>query len=154
MQPYFTTGLDIKERLNARSEKITESGCQIWTGAATKRGYGILRTNKINSYVHRLSYQLHKGVIPDSLLVCHKCDIPSCINPDHLFLGTNLDNSRDMVSKGRGMRGESHTSAKLTPDDILKIRNDSRIDRLIASDFGVSIGRISEIQSKKSWKHL
>lgn len=84
------------ERVNKQPD-----GCWLWTGTTNLRGYGILARNNTMQLAHRFSYELHKGVIPDGMFVCHSCDNPPCVNPDHLWLGTNADNVSDMVAKGR-----------------------------------------------------
>lgn len=81
---------------------IPESGCWIWTGNWNQTGYGsVKRRGKWVDAAHRLFYKLHVGPIPDGLFVCHKCDVPACCNPDHLFLGTNSENQIDRHRKGR-----------------------------------------------------
>lgn len=87
-------------------EIVTETGCWIWTKAWTRAGYGQLDINKKRMYTHRLSYEKFKGLIPEGMIVCHKCDTPSCCNPDHLFVGTFKDNTMDKIAKGRQPRGE------------------------------------------------
>lgn len=83
-------------------EKVDKSGsCWVWTGYRVQFGYGIITTAKRRERAHRVSYRLHVGPIPDGLLVLHKCDNPPCVNPDHLFLGTDLDNKEDCKRKGR-----------------------------------------------------
>jgi len=82
-------------------EPVTESGCWIWMGSTTQKGYGDIKYDKKHHRAHRLSYELHNGAIEDGLMVCHSCDTPSCINPEHLFMGTAQDNTDDMVKKGR-----------------------------------------------------
>lgn len=77
------------------------TGCQLWIYGADKNGYGKLKVNDKHWRAHRLSYLIYKGHLEDSDLVCHKCDTPACINPDHLFLGTPLTNMQDKVKKGR-----------------------------------------------------
>jgi len=75
--------------------------CWIWMGSRSKKGYGVFNIKGKQKKAHRISYEFHKGEIPDGLFVCHRCDTPQCINPDHLFLGTNHDNMQDAMNKGR-----------------------------------------------------
>ena len=100
-----------------------KNGCWIWQGYINKRGYGIASRKGLRIRAHRLFYQAYKGAIKD-LHVLHKCDNPSCVNPDHLFLGTHKDNMRDKAKKGRapGFKGESNPFCKLTFKQVLKIR--------------------------------
>ena len=97
----------IEERLWSRVEK-TESGCWLWTGYTCDTGYGKINLGGKNGrivYTHRLAYELFHGPIPDGHSVCHTCDVRNCINPSHLFAGTQQQNMDDMVSKGRHKNG-------------------------------------------------
>jgi hypothetical protein len=87
--------------LDERVERCTESGCWLWIGAASKDGYGVAKIKNAQLRAHRLAWQIFNGAIPRGLLACHRCDVPLCCNPAHLFLGTVSDNVRDAVAKGR-----------------------------------------------------
>jgi len=90
------------------------------------------------------------------MYVCHRCDTPSCVNPDHFFLGTATDNNADMTQKGRqrGPRGETHHAAKLTAEHVKEIRRDKRLNCEIARGFGVSEATVSLIKNGKTWRHV
>ena len=100
---------------------------------------------------------LHHGPIPVGLCVCHHCDNPACVNPEHLFLGTQADNMRDRDAKGRQQRGERHCKAKLDTRRVLAVRRD-RAEGMayaaIVEKYGVSSGCIQNIVNRKTWKHL
>ena len=113
--------------------------CWIWTGAKLKSGYGQLKISKKRTIAHRVSWELVNGPIPEGLICCHKCDNPSCVNPNHLFIGTNKDNCDDRIKKGRSNtalgdkcgsrtkielrpRGETHSRAKLSNKEVALIR--------------------------------
>jgi hypothetical protein len=131
--------------------------CWIWNGAKNKK-YGILNFRNRNSMpAHRMSYILFRGEIPDGILACHTCDNPPCVNPQHIFLGTTQHNTEDMMRKGRSMKGEKHPLAKLTEDDILKIRNlhkQGMKQTKIAEMFNVLASYINCIIKRRTWKHI
>lgn len=94
------------ERFWAKVDKDGPGGCWIWTSTRNHRGYGLFRDIPARQVAtHRYSYMLHKGEIPEGLFVCHTCDNPPCCNPDHLWLGTHLENMRDRGAKGRYRNG-------------------------------------------------
>jgi HNH endonuclease len=155
---YPKTTLPPLERLYEKVVKITETGCHIWIGN-TVCGYG--QTSYLGKRIgtHRLSYLLLKGEIPDGKIVCHSCDVPSCLNPEHLFLGTPKTNAEDKVSKGRQIKntwtkGENHPSAKLTIDDVLTIRKSISSYAELCMQFGVTKSSISKIKNHLVWKNI
>jgi len=98
---------------------------------------------------------IHRGTIPEDLWVLHKCDNPSCVNPDHLFLGTHKDNQADSVRKMRHRSiGERNPKAKLTTDEVIKIKASDKETAILANEFNVSTYSIWRIKSERAWKHL
>lgn len=132
------------------------SGCWIWTACLGNKSYGLFKLDGKHQRAHRLSYQCFKGEIPDEMLVCHTCDNPTCVNPAHLWVGTNDDNMNDKVKKGRQSRlhGETNGFSKLTEDDVKAIRADKRLQRQIAADYGIHQANVSLIKLRKSWSHV
>lgn len=135
--------------------------CWVWTGATTEFGYGKLRSEKIWYAAHRRSFEMAHGVVPQGMLVCHRCDTPACVRPDHLFLGTAQQNTRDMHAKGRaalaGAKGEANSHAKLLDEQVLAIRqrfDDGEMIRALAIEFGLTRSAISDIVNGRTWKHL
>lgn len=98
---------DVKDRIRSKVEYELNTGCWLWAGAM-RAGYGTINIRAINVYAHRASYAAHKGAIPRGLFVCHSCDTPLCVNPDHLWLGTPIENVQDMVAKGRHSPGKNY----------------------------------------------
>ena len=146
---------DIEDRIFKRSIPIPESGCWIWEGTAVPRGYGTITIRAgVTGYAHRSSWEARNGTIPDGMFVCHRCDTPSCVNPDHLFLGTHDDNMLDMRMKGRSPVGERHPSAVLSKSDVYEIRGSSEPYRILASRYGVSRSAISAARVGKNWGHI
>jgi hypothetical protein len=131
-----------------------EDVCWPWTGPKTDRGYGLYAPLPgVVMRTHRVAYALHNGGIDDGLLVCHRCDNPSCCNPKHLFLGTNSDNMRDMVAKGRNkpLNGESNPNAKLTSEQARAIYLDPRTNQEIAAAYCVASSLVSLIRRRQVW---
>lgn len=151
--------LGIETRLTRR-RLITKSGCWIWTGAKrNKYNYGGICFNGKTTGVHRVSYELFVGSIPRGALVLHRCDVPSCFNPDHLFLGTHKDNVMDAIKKRRhvAVRGERHYKSKLTNKMVKKIRGlfmGGEKPRVLAGMFGVSRSAIRFVVERKTWRHV
>lgn len=144
--------------------------CWLWTGATSSNGYGNIWDNagQHTVRVHRLSWEIHFGTIPDGLLVCHHCDVRNCVRPDHLFLGTKSANAIDMLRKGRGphdvapgafaqLRGENIHLAKLTSAEVVRIREQSvagQTGLALAAEFGVANSTIYAILRRETWRHI
>jgi hypothetical protein len=133
------------------------SGCYLWLGVPSgNNGYGRISYNGRRYLAHRLSWILHRGEIPPGLRVLHRCDTPACVNPAHLFLGTQADNVRDSAQKGRhrDLSGEDHPLSKLTESDVRAIFSDPRLQSVIAKDYGISLNTIDRIKHRRGWRHL
>lgn len=134
--------------------------CWEWNKTRESRNYGTLFFNGKKIRASRFSWQIHRGFIPDGLCVLHSCDNPPCVNPDHLFLGTMTDNTADRHAKNRDGHclGESHGMAKLTNEDILKIRSEYQYrvngGPILGPKFGVDPSLITMIVRHKIWKHI
>jgi hypothetical protein len=142
---------------------MDDRGCWEWTGGRSRKsqkggGYGVLRVNGTPQYAHRYSYALHNGAIPSGLDVLHKCDNTTCVNPMHMFLGTQTDNDRDRDAKGRTAKGSQSGTAKLNDEAVREIRAILSLgresQRSIARRFGVCQQTVSFILTRKVWRHL
>lgn len=137
--------------------------CWEWTGFTKWNGYGEVCIHYKKYTAHRIAWVIAKGGIPDGMVVCHTCDNRKCVNPNHLFLGTQADNLADMRSKGRyrppnRRTGVDHPMAKLTNKDVLEIRDKYKpfqvTSRMLAEEYGVSITQIKYIIQRKYWNHI
>lgn len=132
-------------------------GCWNWKGGKAK-GYGALSIGRGKISAHRFSWELHNGPVPDGMFVLHSCDNPACVNPAHLWLGTNQDNMTDKMEKDRGnwAIGEDNGRAKVTEETVLKMRADypGKTQKQIADEHGVSQAQVSQIVRRKTWTHI
>ncbi len=152
--------MDLLEKLMSRTEK-KENGCWIWHGAHSG-GYGMISTTDGLKWAHRCSWELHRGPIPTGLYVCHNCpagDNRSCINPDHLFLGTTRDNTADRHRKGRDAKGEKNGNSKITADVVRQIREKYRPDQYgsltrLAKEYNIDPTQVLNIVRRKQWAHV
>lgn len=147
------------------------TGCWLWFGARNRNGYGVIH----HGLAHRFAFIRFVGAIPRGSIVRHKCDTPACVNPDHLELGTQADNLRDIVKRGRhwgqknpeaaskwgrlyGARpkaiGEKNPKAKLTSKEVLEIRASTDSAPGLAEKYGVSRNAIYYIRSRATWSHI
>ncbi len=152
-------------RFWAKVQKLDEPhGCWIWLGGLNDRGYAIFhaakgdnprRQYKASAY----SWYLYTGRhVPDGLFMCHHCDNPLCVNPQHLFLGTHVDNMQDMVEKDRQTKGEDSHLSKLTEVQVREIRLKYRRGvigtKQLSELYGVSNSAVKFIVSNQTWKHV
>lgn len=154
----------LADRFFEKTMPVTESGCLLWTGALNGRGYGQIMVNHKPRKAHHIAWILEHGDIPNGKYVLHKCDVRSCVRPEHLFLGTQKENLEDMRNKNRGNppprndnRGENHGMSKLTANDVIGIRAElasGKTQSEIANAFHISRTVISQINSGKRWKHI
>lgn len=152
------------EEFMKRVEPDTNGGCWFWSGAPGAGGYGVLWFEGRYQKAHRVSWALHNGFMPDrSVKVCHKCDVPACVNPDHLWLGSQADNVADMVRKGRGRCGEPMVGSRnpmsaLTEEQVSEIRLllliGAHTQAEIARSYGVSPMTLSRIANFQTWPHV
>lgn len=130
--------------------------CWEWRGALRSR-YGVIRWGRGSVAAHRLSFAHHHGPIPAGQVVRHRCDNTACVNPGHLHIGTQTDNVRDRVERGRSARGEQHGRAKLSHADIQDIRRRRAAGASgtsLARAYGVTHQNIYTILSGKGWNHV
>jgi hypothetical protein len=150
----------IRENLLSQISRYSEhlqNGCIEWTGAVNKWGYGLINTPK-TIRVHRVVASIHLGFdLSSPLFVCHKCDNPRCINPDHLFIGTAISNSFDCITKGRNSKGEMHGRSKLNNDQVRNIRISAARGQHkpdLARQYKVNTATIYKVVNRTSWKHV
>lgn len=144
------------ERFRDKFVPEPNSGCWLWCGSTTDTGYGRVKVNGKIQRAHRVSYELHNGLIPEGLNVCHTCDTPLCVNPDHLFLGTQQDNITDMIQKGRAVyvKGASNGRSKLTEEQVWEVYHAEGTQVEIAAQYEVTQQLVSLIKRKKNWRHI
>lgn len=137
-----------------------DNGCHIWIGAKNSEGYGELRFGKHLRKVHRLRYAHTYGPIPEWLKCCHKCNVRECINPEHIYLGTDKQNADDSKRAGTSLikrRGTDHHNTTLEKADILEIRRlyaEDATPKELARRYGISTQTIWNIATRKTWNHI
>lgn len=146
------------ERFWKYSTRLSDEECWEWTRSKSDRGYGQIRVGRKMVVASRFSYQLHFGEFQEDLFVCHKCDNRACVNPGHLFLGTQKANMEDAVSKNRHAFGTRNGQAKLTNESVLEIcilyLTGKWSTYKIAKHIGISQSVVKGVLSGTAWQHL
>lgn len=148
--------ITLKERFEEKYIPEPNSGCWLWEAYTDRDGYGRFGVGGEVLRAHRVSYQMYKAA-PGDKHVCHRCDTPGCVNPDHLFLGTNEDNHQDKIRKKRHCYGTRNGNALLSADDVKEIRSAPKergSGKMLAEKYGVLPSTISMIRSGKLWKEV
>lgn len=150
--------VDFAAMLEAHSIPEPNSGCWLWLRSTNTSGYGAFRIGGGKKILaHRAAWIAANGEIPEGICILHRCDTPLCVNPNHLFAGTNTDNVADRVMKGRTSCGQRHPRAKLTEGDVIRIfalHKDGATNQSIADSMGVVQSAVSEILTGRAWTHL
>lgn len=143
-----------------RSIPEPNSGCWIWLNADGAQGYGRMRVNGKTRNAHRAAYEIaNDTILTSDIDVCHRCDTPACVNPDHLFAGTRKENMEDCARKNRirpptPLMGDESPNSKLTEDDVRAIRADNRSNRALARHYGLDKGTIAAVRKRLTWRHI
>lgn len=142
------------ERFEFYIERVTEAGCWIWMAGLTSYGHGefSLQGGKVSA--HRYSYIKSNGRHKKGMQINHICNVPSCVNPAHLYAGSHQDNMDDMVNAGRQVKGERQHSAKLNRADVVEIRNSGLSQASLARKYGVTHRAIMKVRKRITWKHV
>lgn len=153
--------MTLPERFDAKWIPEPNTGCWLWLGADNGRGYGIIKNSEGRTQsAHIVSWEFHNAQkAPAGMYVCHRCDVPACVNPAHLFLGTPKENSadRDRKNRRRNFRGENHGRSKMTAAQVAEIRAEAargvRQARL-AERYGMTKAGINHIVSRRRWREI
>ena len=149
--------IPLKERIERNSIPEPNTGCWIWTGKVDAYGYGLMTYHGQSRTVlkaHRVAFQEFVGQIPEGKCVCHSCDLPACVNPRHLWLGTPEENAADRLAKGRSAKGCEVKSSKLTGEIVLQIRAASGTMKELGKRFGVAPQTIHRVRQRQLWRHI
>ena len=153
---------NVRERFEDKVDKESDNPCWVWTGASNDQGYGRLQVGDRLAYAHRVSYQLFVGDIPEGGQINHECHNEPCVNPDHLYAGTQSENVSDAINRGSfsqlNISGESHGVSKLTEKQVNEIRalyeTTDHTQYSLAEEYDVSRGTVQAIVNWETWTHL
>lgn len=149
--------IELRRRIEG-DVKLNDNGCWIWQKSCAKMGYGQISVHNVSRSLHRLAYEAYRGPIPNNLEVCHRCDVRACCNPEHLFLGTRLDNVSDMIAKGRGSKpplitGTANPKAVLSfaeVEEVRRLRTSGMSQRAVAKLFNCGQATIWNIAHRRT----
>jgi hypothetical protein len=147
----------LKERFLAKTRVDCQTQCWVWQGYIGAHGYGQMHIARRQRTAHGISWRLFRGEVPKGLLVCHRCDVRACVNPDHLFLGTYAENAADMKRKRRQRLGERNSTAKLNTEQVRSIKGmleAGESPASIARAAGVTPQCIHHIDKGRTWSHV
>jgi hypothetical protein len=143
-------GLSLQERFELYVSPEPNTGCHLWMGFGVWNGYGCFAVDSYPVRAHRLAYEFYRGPVPDGMHVLHTCDVRCCVNPDHLFLGTNADNVDDKVEKDRQSKNRI-CYQKITYEQALAIRKEKGTQEAIGLRYGIGRSQVRRIQVGESW---
>ena len=156
-----------QERINKFWSRVKITGlldCWLWQGTRMPFGYGLTGgLNGVTTTAHRVAWAIVYGTVPEGMFVLHKCDNPPCVNPNHLYAGTQKDNARDAIERGRftyavSPCGIDHPGAKLTEADVIQIRRLAEqgcySQKSIGGWFGISATMVCYIKLRRKWAHI
>ena len=144
---------DLEQRFWSKTSPEPNSGCWLWEGSLT-RGYGMIKLSGQNIYATHAALMLYGPPRPTGAIACHHCDVPACVNPDHLYWGSQADNMQDMVTRARARppRGEDHGMAVLTLDQVMEIKSSPEGPTIIARRLGIRLSAVEDIRYGRAWK--
>ena len=145
--------MSVSARLARLSIPEPNSGCWLWLGSVFRKGYGKIKIDGVTYQAHRIAWAERHGPISCEQYVCHKCDVSSCINPDHLWIGGHADNMADMTRKKRRLGGNAKRR-KLSREDAQTILDSKEAGIILAQRFNVASSTISMIRTRRIWEHL
>lgn len=146
------------KRFSQMTPVAADNECWLWKGRLDAKGYGFIKVGNLSTRAHRIAWAINSGVMPPKgMVVRHTCDVPRCVNPSHLVLGTVKDNVQDCVQRGRRAKGEKVGQSKLTENDVRAIRAawaNGETQASIADRYGLTRPAIGAVVRRVNWKHV